>query len=80
MLEASGIATVIIAATAFGERLKAMTPPRVLLTPHVMGRPIGPPGNVQRQRETLTTAFQLLQQAEQVGTIKLLSGSYEPGM
>jgi len=78
LLEDNGIATVIIAASPFEERLRVMTLPRVLLTPNVMGHPVGPPGNVKRQRETLTTALQLIQQAEQVSTLKHLPGFLRP--
>lgn len=78
LLEAAGIATVIVAARAFEPRLKAMRLPRVLLTPHLMGRPIGPPLNRTRQRETLLAALQLLEQAGQAETIRYLPGTYRP--
>ncbi|MEX2356182.1 MAG: hypothetical protein WD535_04015 [Thermaerobacterales bacterium] len=78
LLEGAGIPTVIVAAAAFAERLKAMTLPRVLLTPHLMGRPMGPPGHAARQHETLAAAFELLEQAEHPGTVVRMPGSYRP--
>ncbi len=78
LLEAAGIATVIVAARAFEPRLKAMRLPRVLLTPRLMGRPIGPPLNRTRQRETLLAAFELLEQASQNEATRYLSGTYRP--
>jgi hypothetical protein len=43
LLEEAGIATVIIAIRAFRDRLEAMTPARLLLTPHLLGQPLGSP-------------------------------------
>ena len=78
LLEASGIPTVIIAVKAFQARLNGMTVPRLLLTPHLMGWPIGAPGDKERQRETIRSAFQLLEQARHPGSVKELSGRYRP--
>jgi hypothetical protein len=50
----------------------------VLLTPHVMGRPLGPPGNRNRHHEVLTAALSLLETASEAGTIVSLPGSYRP--
>ncbi len=76
LLEDAGIATVIIAVQAFAVRMRMMTLPRVLLTPHLMGRPLGPPGNEARHLETITTAFKLLESATAAGTVETLSGGY----
>jgi hypothetical protein len=76
LLEEAGIATVIVAIDAFRERLAAMTPPRVLFTPHLMGRPLGAPGDVERQRATLLAAFHLLSSAQTPGTFWELPGAY----
>ncbi len=76
LLEESGIATVIIAAIAFRRRLEALTPPRVLLTRHVMGRPIGPPSDRNRQQQVLTAAVKLLAEATGAGTIVELPELY----
>jgi len=69
LLEEAGIATVVIGVRAFGERLQAMTLPRVLVTPHLMGRPLGAPGDHKRQRLTVLTALTWLERAEQAGTM-----------
>ena len=37
--------------------------PRVLVTPHLMGRTIGPAGDRQRQREVVDAALRLLVEA-----------------
>jgi hypothetical protein len=63
MLEEAGTPTVIIACAAFKPRLAAMKPPRLVLTPFPMGRPIGAPGDVEGQRLTLLAALALLESA-----------------
>lgn len=69
LLEESGIATVIVAALAFESRMKMMALPRVLLTPHIVGRPFGPPGDGERQRAVVTAALELLENATRGGTV-----------
>jgi hypothetical protein len=76
LIEDAGISTIIIAVQAFRRRMEMMTLPRVLLTPHPMGRPLGPPKNEARQNETLLAALDLLETAEEVGTIRNLPGAY----
>jgi hypothetical protein len=75
-MEAAGIATVIIAVRAFRDQLQQMTLPRVVTTPHLMGRPLGMSGDRKRQRETVMAALNLLETAKQVGSIYDLPGSY----
>jgi len=77
-MEAAGISTVIIAASAFRDQLAKMTLPRVVTTPYPMGRPLGAPGDHQSQRERILSALDLLKSARQVGTILDLTGSYTP--
>ena len=79
LLEAGGIATVIIGIRAFRPRLEVMTLPRVLVTPHPLGRTLGSPGDRDRQRETILAALELLEEARQGGTFVELPGSYHPG-
>ncbi len=69
LLEAAGIATVIIAVAAFQDRLAAMSLPRVVLTPFLMGRPLGMPHNSEQQRGILVAALHLLESATQAQTI-----------
>ena len=76
LLEEAGIATVIIAADPFRPRLEVLALPRLLLTPHPMGRVLGAPGDVARQTEVLRTALRLLDEAEQGQTIVTMPGHY----
>ena len=79
LLEAAGIATVIVGIRAFRPRLEVMTLPRVLVTPHLMGRTMGAPGDRDRQRSTVEAALKLLEEAERAGTFRELSGPYHAG-
>ncbi len=63
-MEASGIPTVVVAVAAFEQPLKRMALPRVLLTPYLLGRPVGPAGDAQAQRGVLRTALGLLESAD----------------
>ena len=72
LLEEAGIASVVISAAAFRDRLEAMHLPRLVLTPHLMGRPVGMPGNQERQREVLSVALDLLENAEEAGTVVIM--------
>jgi len=69
MLEESGIPTVIIAIRAFRDQLEAMTVPRVVIAPHLMGRTLGAPGDSDTQRASILAALDLLEKAERAGTI-----------
>jgi hypothetical protein len=69
-MEAGGIASVIISVQAFKHRLTPMSPPRVLLTPFMMGRPIGPPNDPKTQSAVLKAALSLLAKAEKGGTFE----------
>ena len=69
LLETVGIATVIVAARAFKPRMEVMALPRLLLTPHLMGRPLGLAGDVETQRAVLKTALNLFGSATTGGTI-----------
>ena len=72
LLEEAGIATVIIASRVFETRMRMMSLPRVLLTPFLMGRPVGPPGNPDKQRASVLAALALLDSAQQAGTVESL--------
>jgi hypothetical protein len=78
LLEEAGVPTVVIAVRAFESRLRAMKIPRIVLTPHLMGRPLGAPGDSERQRATLRTALDLLEHTTQAGTVVHLTGAYRP--
>ena len=53
-----------------------MTLPRTVTTPHLLGRPLGPPGEIKRQKETILAAFDFLEKADRGGMIFDLPGSY----
>ncbi|MBW7883829.1 MAG: hypothetical protein H3C34_14560 [Caldilineaceae bacterium] len=80
LFEEAGTPTVVVGIGAFRDRLASLSLPRVLVTPHPMGRPLGPPGNVQRQRETLLAALALLETANHNGTVTTLPAAYRPGV
>ncbi|MCF6248846.1 MAG: hypothetical protein L3J69_16035 [Desulfobacula sp.] len=67
--EAAGIATVIIAVKSFETRMKMMSLPRVLLTPHLLGRPMGNPFDETGRISILNRAIDLLETAKNNGTI-----------
>ncbi len=75
LLEAAGIPTVIVAAKAFRPRMEPMNLPRLLLTPHLMGRPLGLARDAETQRTVLRAAFNLLETATAGGTIVEFSGT-----
>lgn len=68
-IEEAGIPTVIAMTKAFRPRLEAMRAPRVLVTRHIMGRPLGAPHDVERQREVLRDALTLLAEANRNGSL-----------
>jgi len=78
LLEAAGIATVILAVRAFQVRIEGMAVPRLLVTPYPMGRPVGAPGDRDGQRATIVAALQLLEHAQERGTTVMFSDPYRP--
>ncbi len=58
-----------IAVRAFQHRMEALGVPRALVTPHLMGRTIGPVGDHVRQRAVVAAALDLLESATGPGTI-----------
>ena len=79
LFEEAGIATVIIAVKAFEDLLKSMCLPRVLLTDHPLGRPIGPPGDLEYQTRVVSAALTMLAESSKPGTIRNFEGRYQPG-
>jgi hypothetical protein len=63
-MEAAGIPTVVVAVAAFEQPLKKMALPRVLLTPFLLGRPVGPVGDARIQRGVMQAALNLLDTAD----------------
>jgi hypothetical protein len=69
VFEAAGIATVTIAIATFAGRLEPMQVPRLLLTPFLMGRPLGAPHDGERQLDVLRMGLDLLETAVSAPTI-----------
>jgi len=62
-MEEQGVPTVSVFIRAFAHVAGRLQVPRVLVTPHLMGRTIGPAGDRQRQREVVDAALRLLVEA-----------------
>jgi hypothetical protein len=60
-LESEGIATIVLG--LIPQHVRAMRPPRALILPFELGRPLGAPHNPELQREVLSTALKLLKHA-----------------
>ena len=69
-LEAIGIATVAVFIRAFEHRAVQLRVPRTLVTPHLMGRTVGPVGDRVRQRAVVEAALGLLVEASAGGTVR----------
>jgi len=62
--EESGIPTVVVASGVYEVRLKSMQLPRLLLTPYIMGLPLGFPGQADIHRRIVATALTLFDRAD----------------
>ena len=69
VIEAAGIPTVMVGVAAFAMPLQEMNIPRLLLTPHLMGRPFGAPHDLETHRNVAQTALNLLETAVSGGTV-----------
>ncbi|MEA3436873.1 MAG: hypothetical protein U9R43_10450 [Thermodesulfobacteriota bacterium] len=69
-MEEAKIATVIIAVKAFENRMRMMSLPRVLLTPQLLGRPLGSPFDEKLQIRILNASLQLLEKADRNKTVQ----------
>lgn len=78
LFEEAGIATVIIAVRAFEDVLKSMCLPRVLLTDHPMGRPIGPPMDSEYHLQVISAALAMVEEVSSCGSIRFYKGKYLP--
>lgn len=58
-----------VAVRALQHRMEAIGVPRMLVTPHLMGRTIGPVGDATRQRAVVVAALELLRTAPGPGTV-----------
>lgn len=78
VFEEAGISTVAISIRAFRHEAERMRPPRVLVTRHILGRTVGPPGDARRQREVVRAALGLLESAKAPPAIVELEAPYRP--
>lgn len=76
-IEAGGIPTVGVYVRSFGHLPELMGVARAIITKHPMGRPLGAPGDHQRQRNVVEAALSLLTTNEQ--TITELPESWRTG-
>ena len=76
IFEEAGIPTVAVVVRAFRPTAEAMRLPRAAVTRHPLGRPLGAPHDVERQRQVLCAALQLLDEAVEGGTLSELDGPY----
>ena len=64
-IETAGIPTVGVYVRSFGHLPDLMGVARALITRHPMGRPLGAPGDTERQRAVVHTALTMLEHDEQ---------------
>ena len=69
-IEGVGIPTVCVYIEAFRPDAELLKPARTLITPHLMGRPLGLPHQVERQRAVIRAALRLLETADHAPTIE----------
>jgi len=67
-LEEQGVPTVSVFIRAFAHVARRLQVPRVLVTPHLMGRTVGPVGNRMQQRKVVEAALRLLVEARAPAT------------
>ncbi|GAC1426260.1 MAG: hypothetical protein PVS3B3_01490 [Ktedonobacteraceae bacterium] len=70
-IEAVGIPTVCVYIEAFRPDAQLLKPTRTLITPHLMGRPIGLPFQYERQRAVILAALRLLETVKHAPTIEM---------
>ncbi|MEO6652548.1 MAG: hypothetical protein ABIP17_07820 [Ilumatobacteraceae bacterium] len=64
-IETAGIPTVGVYVKSFGHIPALMGVARALVTAHPMGRPLGAPGDSERQADVVRSALALLESTEQ---------------
>ena len=78
-MEQAGIATAAIFVRSFRHVAEQMGVPRTVITRNPMGRPLGAPGDVERQRAAFDAAMELLESAQSGGAVEELEDPYRPG-
>jgi hypothetical protein len=69
-IEAIGIPTVCVYIEAFRPDAELLKPARTLITPHLMGRPLGLPHRYHQQRAVIKAALRLLATADHAPTVE----------
>ncbi len=69
-IEAVGIPTVCVYIEAFRPDAELLKPARTLVTPHLMGRPLGLPHQREQQRAVILAALRLLETADHAPTLE----------
>ena len=76
-IESIGIPTVCVYIEAFRPDAELLKPARTLITPHLMGRPLGLPHQLERQQSVILSALNLLETADHAPTIEtFVVGAY----
>ncbi len=75
-IEAAGIPTVVAMSRVFLERVQPMRLPRVVVTRHLMARPLGAPHDAERQTSVIRAALGLLESATANGALLELPEAY----
>lgn len=78
-IEQAGIATVSVYVRSFRHVAEQMGVPRTVVTRNPMGRPLGAPGDVERQKAVVDAALDLLESAQSGGALRELEDPYRPG-
>lgn len=76
-IESIGIPTVGVYVRSFGHIPELMGVARAVITRHPMGRPLGAPGDIERQRSVVRSALSLL--ASDRPVIEELPADWRPG-
>ena len=69
MFEEAGIPSVAFGVQAFKNRMLPMSIPRLVLTPELMGKTLGRPGDKQTQIDYLKAGLSLLEDAKEGNTL-----------
>jgi hypothetical protein len=72
-IETAGIPTVCVYIEAFRPDAQLLKPARTLITPHLMGRPLGLPHRPDQQLAVIRAALKLLETAEHAPIMKLFT-------
>jgi len=72
-IEAVGIPTVSIYIESFQPDAQLLKPPRILITPNVMGRPLGLPYRRDQQLAIIRAGLHLLETAARAPTMEIFT-------